>query len=100
MTSCGHGGNEAPGQLPQRSRRRVPERESPDGAADPVGPDHEVVLIPGAIAELGRDCPVPLDEPIQRHTDADRRVIGSLAQHVMQVGAMEREARSDACPKL
>ena len=67
---------------------------------DPVGPDHEVVLVAGAVAELGRDLAVALDEPIQRHTDADRRVIGSLAQRAVQLGAMERETRSDAVPEL
>ena len=91
--------DETPGHLPERPRGRVAEREPPHGAVDPVGPDEEVVLAAGAVAELGLDLPVALGEAIQRHARADRRVIGSLAQHVVQRRAMERETRSDAGPQ-
>ena len=69
-------------------------------AVDPVGADHEIVVVVRSVAELDGDDAVALSEAFDGEPHADRHVTGRLEQQLVQVGSVQREAWPDGRPKL
>jgi hypothetical protein len=66
---------------------------------DTVGTDDQVVAPSAAVVELDGYGAVLLAEPLQRYTHPDRQRIAMGCQDLVQVGAVQREARADVAPQ-
>ncbi len=75
------------------AQRNVAQHVLADRRLDPVGPDHEVEVLPSAVGEAHSDLVRHLLERLHRRPQPDVRVVESGAQKVVEIVPVKRETR-------